>query len=83
MALFIGIGHIFDYLYRILQRKSVSLQRNDTLHTTAQATAMAQKPLRVCANLLQQQTAGDRFLLADADRICIVLSDFKLHLLLQ
>ena len=59
------------------------MQRNDTLHTTAQAAAMAQKPLRVCTDLLQQQTAGARFLLANAGYIRIVLPDFKLHLLLQ
>ena len=59
------------------------LHQNDTLHTTASAATMAQEFLRVCANLLQQQTAGARFLLANAGYIRIVLPDFKLHLLLQ
>jgi hypothetical protein len=56
---------------------------DDTLHSTAQAAAMAQKRIRLCANLLQQQSVEARLLLAHACGVCIILSDFELHLLLQ
>ena len=56
---------------------------DDTLHPTAQATAMAQKHIRLCAYLLQQQSVEARLLLAHARGVCVVLSDFEFHLLLQ
>ena len=44
---------------------------------------MAQKHIRLCAYLLQQQSVEARLLLAHACSVRIILSDFEFHLLLQ
>ena len=59
------------------------LCHRNALHSTAQAAAMAQKHIRLCAYLLQQQSVEARLLLAHARGVCIILYDFELHLLFQ
>lgn len=56
---------------------------DDTLHPIATPAAVAQKHIRLCADLLQQQSVEARLLLAHACSVRIILSDFKFHLLLQ
>ena len=64
-------------------RFALSLQRNDSLHQVNSPVAVAQKRVCVCAHILQHQSAEARILLAYVGGVCIVLSDIKLHLLLQ
>ena len=56
---------------------------DDTLHPIATPAAVAQKHVRLCAYLLQQQSVEARLLLAHARSVRFILLDFEFHLLLQ
>ena len=56
---------------------------DDTLHSIATPAAVAQKHVRLCAYLLQQQSVEARLFLAHARSVCIILPDFEFYLLLQ
>ena len=63
-------------------RFALSLQ-HVSLHPIATPAAVAQKHVRLCAHLLQQQSVEARLLLAHARSVCIILPDIEFHLLLQ
>ena len=65
----------------VLQINVVSLQRDETLPSTPTAVAMAQKRIRLCADILQQPSAGMEFLSAYVHRVYIVLPNLEFHLL--
>ena len=56
---------------------------DDTIHPIAPSAAMAEEPLCLCADLLQQQPVEARILLAHVCGVCLVLSYFEQYLLFQ
>jgi hypothetical protein len=51
--------------------------------STAMAPVMAQKYVCFYANFLQQQSVEKNSLFANVGRVCIILSDIKLHFYYQ
>ena len=64
-----------------ISQKIVYLCSDDSVYTIATALAMAQEPVCVCANLLQQQPVEVEIVLAYVDCICLILPYLELDLL--
>ena len=56
---------------------------DDRVYPTATSAAMAEERLCLCTDILQQQPVEASLLLAHVGGVCLVLSGFEQHLLLQ
>ena len=78
-----------DYFFKFPIRdfgefaEKMYLCSDDRVHQTVTSAAMAKECVCLCTDLLQQQSVEAGILLAHAGGICLVLSGFEQHLLLQ
>ena len=73
----------FKICYSETNRVSLQADEDAIVYSTPTPLAMAQKHVRFCAHLFQEQSAERGLFLADTGRVCLVLPDIEFDLLFQ